>query len=69
VRGRYHLIPRDHAVLGPDNLGPLTTGREEAENPANGGAQAAPRGEAGPAEGESTQGVQPAAFKEIKDQQ
>ena len=24
IRGRYHLVPRDHEVLGPDNLAALT---------------------------------------------
>ena len=69
VRGHYHLIPKDHEVLGPRNLAPLTGEREETENPANGGTQAAPQGETGPAESDSTQGTQPAAFKEINDQQ
>jgi hypothetical protein len=39
VRGRYHLIPKDHMVLQPDNLSALTAPGRLLENRASGGAQ------------------------------
>ncbi len=33
ARGRYHIIPRQHAILGPDKLAPLTDGREQPRIP------------------------------------
>jgi hypothetical protein len=67
ARGRYHIIPRQHEILGPGKLAQLTGEGEEAENPANGGAQTATGGEAVPTGSESVQGAQPTAFEEIKD--
>jgi hypothetical protein len=69
ARGRYHLIPKQHEILGPEELAPLTGEREEAENPANGGVQAANGGEAVPAGSEPAQGAQPTAFEEVKESQ
>ena len=40
VRGRYHLIPRDPTVLGPDNLTALTAPSLTQENSASAGVQA-----------------------------
>jgi hypothetical protein len=64
VRGRYHIVPRRHEILGPEKLTPLTGEGEEAENPANGGIQAATGGDAVPADGNT---AQPTAFDEVKD--
>jgi hypothetical protein len=69
VRGHYHLIPKNHNVLGPGNLAPLTSEGEQAENPANSGVPVSAQGEAVPAVSNTVQGAQPAAFKEIKDNQ
>jgi hypothetical protein len=40
VRGRYHLIPKDPTVLGPDNLSALTAPTPTQENSPIAGAQA-----------------------------
>jgi hypothetical protein len=40
VRGRYHLIPRNPAVLGPGNLSELTSLASLAQNPESAGTQA-----------------------------
>lgn len=40
VRGHYHLIPKEHAVLGPDTLAALTGGPGDDENPVSAGLQA-----------------------------
>jgi hypothetical protein len=69
ARGRYHIIPKQHEILGPERLAPLTGERDEAENPANGGVQAAGVGDAFPAGGEPTLGAKPSAFEEVKDSQ
>ena len=61
------IIPRQHEILGPDKLAPLTGEGEEAENPANGRMQAATGGEAVPSESDTVQGAQPTAFEEVKD--
>jgi hypothetical protein len=37
VRGRYHLIPRDPQVLGPENLSALTAPTAAPENPDSAG--------------------------------
>jgi hypothetical protein len=68
ARGRYHIIPRQHEILGPQKLAPLTGEGEEAENPANSGVQTS-GGETVTAEGEITRGTQPSAFDEVKDSQ
>jgi hypothetical protein len=69
ARGRYHIIPRQHEILGPEKLAPLTGEREEAENPANGGVKTAAAGDVVPIGGETAQGAQPTAFQETKDSQ
>jgi hypothetical protein len=69
ARGRYRIIPKQHEILGPEKLAPLTGERDEAENPAIGGIQAAGAGNAVPAEGTFTWRVQPSAFEEVKDSQ
>jgi hypothetical protein len=40
IRGRYHLIPRNPTVLGPDNLAALTAPSLTQENSASAGEQA-----------------------------
>jgi hypothetical protein len=40
IRGRFHLIPRDPTVLGPDNLSALTAPASNPENSSIAGAQA-----------------------------
>lgn len=40
VRGRYHLIPKDPEILGPDNLSALTAQDAPDENLASAGEQA-----------------------------
>ena len=40
VRGRYHLIPKDPTVLGPENLSALTAPAPSQENSASAGEQA-----------------------------
>ena len=40
VRGRYHLIPKHPAILGPENLSALTAPTPTLENSASEGAQA-----------------------------
>lgn len=40
VREHRHLIPKDHAVLGPDNLDALTAPAADEENPVSAGTQA-----------------------------
>lgn len=40
VRGRFHLIPKDPTVLGPDNLSALTAPTPSQENSASAGQQA-----------------------------
>jgi hypothetical protein len=67
VRGRCHLIPKNHEILGPEKLAPLTGEREQAENPANGGVQAPAQVGDVTAESDAIQGAPPTAFKEIKD--
>ncbi len=52
VRGRYHLIPKDPEVLGPDDLSALTAPALPKENFANAGAQVPG---AGPASSAATQ--------------
>ncbi|MGB6728045.1 MAG: hypothetical protein WBE74_19295 [Terracidiphilus sp.] len=69
ARGRYHIIPREHEILGPEELAPLTGEHEETENRANGNVQAAAGGEAAPTGIESVQGAQPNALEEVKDTQ
>jgi len=39
VRGRYHLIPKDLAKLGPDDLEALTSSCSSPENPLSASAQ------------------------------
>jgi hypothetical protein len=67
ARGRYHIIPRQHEILGPGKLAPLTGEGDEAENPANGKVLAATGSEAVPTGSETVQGAQPTAFEEVKD--
>jgi hypothetical protein len=69
ARGRYHIIPRQHEILGPERLAPLTGERDETENPANGGIQAEGAGYVIGAGGELTLGTQRSAFEEVKDSQ
>ena len=40
VRGRFHLIPRNPQVLGPENLSALTAPTAAGQNPGSAGAQA-----------------------------
>jgi len=69
AHGRCHIVSRQHAILGPEKLAPLTGEREEPENPANGRVQAAAAGNDVPAESETAQRAQPAAFNEAEDVQ
>jgi hypothetical protein len=48
ARGRYRIIPRQHEILGPEKLAPLTGERERLENRANSGVQAGAQGNADP---------------------
>jgi hypothetical protein len=50
TRGRYRLIPRNPAVLGPDNLFELTAPAAPMQNPLSAGVQAPGAVMAGPAE-------------------
>ena len=43
VRGRYHLIPKNPTVLGPDNLTALTAPSSTQENSASAGIPASER--------------------------
>ncbi|MDE3188273.1 MAG: hypothetical protein KGM96_12240 [Acidobacteriota bacterium] len=45
VRGRYHLIPKHHEVLGPDKLAALTSDDALAQNPESPELQTATAGE------------------------
>jgi hypothetical protein len=67
VRGRYHIIPKQHEVLGPEKLEPLTGEREAVENPAKPGLQAAADSDIAPAENQGGQGGLPAALVDFKD--
>lgn len=40
IRGRYHLIPKDPSILGPDNLSALTGRSDTHENSASAGDKA-----------------------------
>jgi hypothetical protein len=40
TRGRFHLIPKNPQVLGPENLSALTATAAVAQNPGSAGAQA-----------------------------
>jgi len=57
VRGRYHLVPKDPTVLGPDNLSALTAPSPTQENSASAGEQA-PGAAATPAAARANQGLQ-----------
>jgi hypothetical protein len=39
ARGHFHLIPKDHEILGPDNLAALTQTGATEQNPADAGVQ------------------------------
>lgn len=54
VRGRYHLIPKNMQLLGPDNLLALTAPARAAENPLSAGVQASSAAGGGSAESERT---------------
>lgn len=69
ARGRYRVIPRQHEILGPGKLTPLTGQGDEAENPAKGGVQGEGAGNSIPAEVGTPLGAQPSAFEEVKDSQ
>lgn len=69
ARGRFHIIPREHEILGPERLTPLTGERDEPDNPANGGKQTVAAGDAIPTEGDAGQGSLPTAFEGVKDTQ
>jgi len=61
VRGRYHLIPKDPAVLGPDNLSALTAPTSAKENSAIAGAQASGAPASGSTARPKATGATPAA--------
>jgi hypothetical protein len=69
VRGRYHIIPKQHQVLSPDDLAPLTSESMTAENRRNGAIHAATAGDFSAAADESVQGAPSVAFDLIKDSQ
>jgi hypothetical protein len=56
IRGRYHLIPKDPAVLGPENLSALTAPSSTQENSSIAGKQARVAGDSGPAIGSGAKG-------------
>ena len=57
VRGRYHLVPKDPTVLGPDNLSALTAPSPTQENSASAG-EPAPGAAATPTSERANQGLQ-----------
>jgi hypothetical protein len=57
VRGRFHLVPKDPTVLGPDNLSALTAPSPTQENSASAGEQA-PGAAATPTAARANQGLQ-----------
>jgi hypothetical protein len=65
VRGRYHLIPRNPRLLGPDNLLALTASTHAAENPLSAGAQA-PSATAGGSPGIAVTSTANSGLTEIK---
>jgi hypothetical protein len=54
VRGRYHLIPKDPTILGPDNLSALTAPSSTQENSSIAGVQAPMAGDGGTSIGPGT---------------
>lgn len=50
VRGRYHLIPKNPPILGPDNLLALTAPSRTGQNPGSAGLQAPSAAGGSPAE-------------------
>ena len=67
ARGRYHIVPREHEILGPEKLAALTGEGEGTENPASGGERTVTGGEAVPIESETVQGAQPTTLDEVRD--
>ncbi|HEY1766665.1 MAG TPA: hypothetical protein VGG26_03385 [Terracidiphilus sp.] len=65
VRGRYHLTPKDPAVLSPDTLAALTQTSPASENPAIAGAQVPGAAPGGIAATQVAAGVQ-SGLQEIK---
>ncbi len=58
IRGRYHLIPKEPTVLGPENLSALTGPSPTQENSASAGEQAPGAVAATPTAARANQGLQ-----------
>ena len=65
ARGRFHLVPRNPQVIGPENLTALTAPTVARQNPGSAGAQAPSAAGAGSAETQPSQSAN-SGLEEIK---